>query len=418
MDVKIVQVGKSGFPVVPAAPIERIRLYGKGMVAQGEPVLVLNRKGVLTASQKKDEVPPSGVNDGIYYHFVSDSVFRPSSFLRRNIKKIQGLFKEMGFLRKAKKAKATGYLIVHSMGFGNMLLYRMVASVLNYKFIYQIVEWNAALTSRKKLKNRISDFFFERIGLRLADAYLPISHFLADTLKERYPDKPQLYVPIICDFSRFEGISIAKKEEYFLYCGSLSYAEVVHFIMEAYAKLKTENTFLYLVLSGDREKIADIQERAQELGIAEKIRIFSRIPYQELVEKYCGAKALLIPLRPTLQDTARFPHKIGEYLASGNPIVTTNYGEITHHFQQGETAFIADEYEVSAYAEQMQYILDQPELAKQVGTAGKRYGLDHFDCNVHGRRMLTFFQELSGEAFENFDENAPLQKEPALLAKP
>ncbi|MEL6194897.1 MAG: hypothetical protein AAFR66_22745, partial [Bacteroidota bacterium] len=204
MDVKIVQVGKSGFPVVPAAPIERIRLYGKGIVAHGEPVLVLNRKGVLTASQKQDEVPPSGFYDGVNYHFVTDSVFRPSSFFTRNIRKVQGLFKEVGFLRKLKQAKGTGYLIVHSMGFGNMLLYRLIASIWNYKFVYQIVEWNAALTSRKKLKNRISDFFFERIGLKIVDAYLPISHFLADTLKERYPGKPQLYVPIICDFSRFE----------------------------------------------------------------------------------------------------------------------------------------------------------------------------------------------------------------------
>ncbi len=135
------------------------------------------------------------------------------------------------------------------------------------------------------------------------------------------------------------------------------------------------------------------------------------------MEKYCEAKALLIPLRPTLQDTARFPHKIGEYLASGNPIITTNYGEVKHHFRQGETAFIAEEYKVAAYAEQMQLILNQPEMAKAVGKKGKEYGLAQFDCTVHGMRMLTFFQELSGEPCEHFDEDRNNPKEPELLAK-
>ena len=80
---------------------------------------------------------------------------------------------------------------------------------------------------------------------------------------------------------------------------------------------------------------------------------------------YKNAKALLIPLRPITQDEARFPHKIGEYLASGNPAISTNYGEIKHYFKDQETMLIADSYQINDFAGKMQYILDFPGGSKK-----------------------------------------------------
>ena len=48
---------------------------------------------------------------------------------------------------------------------------------------------------------------------------------------------------------------------------------------------------------------------------------------------YKNATAHLIPLSNSIQDTARFPNKISEYLASAKPIITTDVGEIKHYFK-------------------------------------------------------------------------------------
>ena len=73
--------------------------------------------------------------------------------------------------------------------------------------------------------------------------------------------------------------------------------------------------------------------------------MFSNLTNRALNDLYKNAIALLIPLRPTLQDEARFPHKIGEYLASGNPVISTNYGEVKHYFQDGHDMLIASRYD-------------------------------------------------------------------------
>jgi glycosyltransferase involved in cell wall biosynthesis len=99
-------------------------------------------------------------------------------------------------------------------------------------------------------------------------------------------------------------------------------------------------------------------------------------------------------MRPTLQDAARFPHKIGEYLAAGNPIITTNFGEIVHYFQNEETALIAEEYDVSQYADKMLFVLNNPEKAKEIGLKGKEMGLREFDYLQYGPRLLNFFRKL------------------------
>ena len=54
-----------------------------------------------------------------------------------------------------------------------------------------------------------------------------------------------------------------------------------------------------------------------------------------------AAHGLLIPLFDDVRSTARFPTKIGEYLASGRPIVTTAVGEMPRYFEDGVTAFIS-----------------------------------------------------------------------------
>ncbi len=89
--------------------------------------------------------------------------------------------------------------------------------------------------------------------------------------------------------------------------------------------------------------------------------------------------ALLIPLRPTFQDKARFPHKIGEYVASGNVVISTNYGEVKYYFKDMENMLIADSYDVNLFAEKMQFVIDNPNVVKQIGIKGKIKALPLFD---------------------------------------
>lgn len=392
---KVVFLGETGFPIGLAA-IQRMTLMAKAMVFEGCKVTVICRKGVW----KKDEQVPfknQGVFEGIYYVITSKSVFKPEGFFKRNLDKLRGIYGEFMYLKHLKKHEEIDVAIISNMKVFHILRYRIYSAYLNIPIVLNLVEMASSMQDRTGFFTRINDYLMDNWIIKLFHGSLPISDKLANYYAVIAPSKPSLKLPILCDYDKFNIVKKDKEESYFLYCGSAAYMEVIYFIIKSYKSIaNNENTKLYMIISGgNKNSIKLLEQEIDSIFDDKPIKLFSNIPYIQLVHLYSNALALLIPLRPTVQDTSRFPHKIGEYLASGNPVVTTNVGEIKNYFEDGKTALIADTYSHSQFAEKMQFVLDNPELSKKIGMSGKKLGLKEFDYKIHGRRIKKFLQELS-----------------------
>ena len=210
------------------------------------------------------------------------------------------------------------------------------------------------------------------------------------------PGKPMLKIPAICNFEEFNLQKRDEKESYFLYCGASGYREIINFILEAYDKLNSNLSHnLYLIVSGgSASQYDEFDQYLQKFKLVSKIKVFSNIPFSKLINLYVNASALLIPLRPTMQDAARFPHKIAEYAATANPIITTNYGEVSHYFKDEENALIANSYDTAAFAEKMNFAVENPKLAKKIGQNVKELGLREFSHLKYGPILRDFLQEI------------------------
>ena len=389
----IVHLGTNGFPHGMAA-IERIRLLSLALLDSGVSVRVVSHKGVLK-SEQEDDFPPHGQFQGIDYDFVNDSIIRPEGFIQRNLAKIIGRFKEWQFLRSLKRKKQLDAAIVSSMDLFSLIYYRILCTLLAIPMIYQLVELNSAMANRQSKSKQISDGLLERFALGLPDAIWPISQLLTEFCQTRFAKTPLLSIPVVCDYEAFDQVRGLDHEPYFLYCGSSSYAEVIYFLIDAFASIQSVERAgikLYLIVGGDSDAKLAIQNYIIEQGLEDEVEMFSGLPYEDLIRHYKGAEALLIPLRPRKQDEARFPHKIGEYLASGKPIITTNIGEIPHYFTNEHDALVADSYEVEAFAEKMRFVLNYPTQARLIGQNGKQLGRKNFDCYQYGKKMTDFIQ--------------------------
>ena len=126
----------------------------------------------------------------------------------------------------------------------------------------------------------------------------------------------------------------------------------------------------------------------------EKIRVLTKLAQKKLFTYYKNALSLLIPLRPTFQDMARFPHKTGEYLASGNPVISTKFGEIKNYFTDMENMLLAESYDNQLFAEKMQFIIDNPEESKKIGAAGKELAAILFDYRYKANELNEFLNKL------------------------
>lgn len=389
----VIFLGESGFPLG-LATIQRLTLMAKALRYAGSRTTVICRKGVWKKSEDVN-FENRGNFEGVDYIYTSKSPFKPEGFIDRNVQKLKGMYGEYKYLKYLKKHDKIDLAIISDMKVVHVLRYYMFSVFLKFPIAINFVEMTSSMKHKKSFLKKVNDFVHDKWVIGLYEGGLPISDKLIDYYKVISPSKPNLKLPILCDFEKFD-IPKNNEEPYFLYCGSIRYTEVRDFIIEAYKSIADGgNTKLYMIISGgSNSETRLLEEELNAIFETQRIRLFSNIPYDELVQLYTDAIALLIPLRQTVQDAARFPHKIGEYLASGNPVITTDVGEIKNYFEDGKTALIADTYSVTGFAEKMKYVLDNPDLSKEIGLNGKKMGLIEFDYKAHGSRLVKFVQEL------------------------
>jgi glycosyltransferase involved in cell wall biosynthesis len=184
---------------------------------------------------------------------------------------------------------------------------------------------------------------------------------------------------------------------YFIFCGAAVYIEVIKFIIDAFDILTENEYLLYLVVNGNARQKEMVKKIIENSRRKESIKMYSELAYPDLIDLYVNAKGLLIPLRPTLQDNARFPHKIGEYVSSGNPMITTGFGEINQYFTDGLNALISDKYDRYSFAQKMQFVIDHPIKAREIGKSGKMIALNYFDHVKNSLVIRSFIEEINNQ---------------------
>ncbi len=390
----VVFLGDSGFPIG-FAHIQRITLLGRALIEAGCEVRVVCRMAVWT-KEVKTHYRKEGVHEGIHYMYTSDSPFRPETKVKRKYQKIKGLISEFFYLKKLKKEGKIDAVILSTMNFDDSLRYKLFSILMGFPIALNLVEMATALERRSSFYLKFGDWLMEKWLLRRFNGAMPISDTLYEYYNKIEPSKPNMKVPVICDYDNFATVKRNPSEPYFLYCASDSFMEVIEFVLNAYQAMENNDKIkLYLLISGkQKDQIELLREEISKTFPEGNVQLFSNVPYSQLMQLFTNANALLIPLRPTVEDTARFPHKIGEYLATGNPIITTKVGEIKTYFEDGITALVSEKYSINEFAKKMDYVLDNYDHIRKIGLQGKELGLKTFHFRTYGVRIKQFLSKL------------------------
>lgn len=386
----IIHIGVSGFPSN-SAPIQRILLTLKGLKILGLNPLVINKHSINIVKYNK-----INRHDGIPFIFTSLSNVRPKSFIFRNINRLSGVIGEAILLIKKRKKIHTA--ILYTPSFGELVYYRILSKLLGFKMIIQYVELRSSIGNRSSFFNKLNDNLFDNKFYFFCDGVIAISDFLIKHIRGKDKDMPIIKIPAMCDFAEFDKICLYKGKPYLMYCGSIAYNEVIEFIIDLFYQLKTVNSYngdLVLVISGQHEvNWQKIMTKINGYGLFKDIIIKSNIPYNDLLSLYMGATVLIIPLRDTIQDKARFPHKIGEYTAARRPILSSDLGELAIYFQDGVSAILAREYSIAAYQEKLTAVLQFSNNLDKIGETGRDIGMENFDFHVQTVQLKKFILAL------------------------
>jgi glycosyltransferase involved in cell wall biosynthesis len=374
------------------AEVQKVLLISKCLLVTGNEITVICPNGTHS-SKDRPGMPATGIYEGVKYVYTSGSPYRNSSFIARNMTKVKGRINEFLLLWKMRREKQLDFILLSTHSFSEVLYSAILGKLFGCKTILNYVEFHSRIP-KSNFWARLNDKLHDKYSARLSDAIFPISEFIIEHFTKISPTKKYLKIPGLTNYERFENTPVLQGEKYFMYCGAASYKEVVLFIIDAYNKVNTTNTLLYLVVNGTEADKNVIKDYAANTAKKDNIKFFSKLTDEELNTLYLNAVALLIPLRNTFQDIARFPHKTGEYLASGNPVIATNVGELKYYFTDKKDMLLAEDYDIDLYADKMQYINENPDAAKRIGADGKERGRQLFSFRVKAKEINDFMDEM------------------------
>lgn len=390
--INVVHVGISGVPFGKSAAINRCLGIYSILDKAGFNIITINNRAAdyIKNSIKVDK---KGQHSNVSYYYTTPSPYKPNTFIKRRLYNFLGRFNEFFLIFKLGFKKEIDIMFFYPEGdFFELIFYRFFSKLFSFPLISHYVEYRSSFESRKKTWLRINDALFDKYFMYCIDGAIPISEFLIDQIKTKKEKLPILKIPPLVDFKLFENDNSNNAKKYFLYVGSISYYKAIEIILASFGLIKNNEYYLYLIVHGSG--IEKLYEELKKHPKKDFIKIYSGLEYGELVQYYKNAQALLIPLSNTIKDTARFPQKISEYLASRNPIITTNVGEIVYYFNDSVNALIADEDTPLELSEKMNYVIENPIKAIEIGKNGYEVGLKYFDSNSYAVDLKFFVSKL------------------------
>ena len=236
------------------------------------------------------------------------------------------------------------------------------------------------------------------------DVVSKIDYFacMTNTLLDHYrkiakPEAKFIHLPMTVDLKRFIGIpdTTIYSKPYIAYTGTFNNAkDGVDILIKSFAKIANKYPQYHLYLAGFWHYDVPMQEKLiEEFGLTNRITYFGVLNKDQIPVFVCNADLLVLSRPDSHQAQGGFPTKLGEYLATGNPVCVTKVGEIPDYLEDNVSAFMATPGDVDSFADAMDRALSNPDNAKKVGLAGREVAEREFNSEIQAKRLYEFLQE-------------------------
>lgn len=380
------------------AGARRVQLLARGLAEEGVQSTVM-----LVVPNEKPANPANtearGTFRGVDYEYTSGTPIRSRSWLKRRWNDLRGISWAFVRLWQMKRAGRLDVLILYTLNMAAVARYSFWARRLGVPVVQELCEWPLDQAAVHETSTAKARDFCER-ALVKADAVLPISvkleeHIQAYSARTGRP-LPSLRIPILVDMAAFTSAPGMAAGTYFVCSGSIAYMNIIGVILDMCRELKRRGVRCTVRFTGQATpaQIERFKSEAKSRGVGEMVEYLGYLDDDSLLQHYRGATALLAPLPDDPQSVSRFPTKLGEYLTTGRPVLTTGLGEVGRYLADGVTAFMASACSAPLLADKIEEIMNDPARAARIAQAGRQLAQQEFDFIAHGRRLKAFLDGL------------------------
>ncbi len=159
-------------------------------------------------------------------------------------------------------------------------------------------------------------------------------------------------------------------------------------LFEAMDQLIPERPGLRLTVVGDGPHRQALADRAAAMGLGDRVDFVGAKSQDEVVEILAEADLFVLP-----SYAEGVPVVVMEALGSGLPVVATFVGGMAELVEDGVTGFLVRPTDPDQLADRIGRLVDDPELRRKLGRAGRDKVATQFDASAEARRLGSLFDD-------------------------
>ena len=275
-----------------------------------------------------------------------------------------------------------------------------MAALLKWVFRFKyVVEVNGLAPVEMKINNvsasRIAFVvFMERIIYKLSDQLVTPSVLIRDYLVRNYEVKaesvlvvsnganPELSRPMDKIECRNQ-LGLPPDGKVLVFVGSLKKWHGIDRLVPLMLQLVEEIPDLYLLIVGDGDKKADLEEWIGQKRMDRNIILAGKVPFEKVPVYINAGDICLAPyFEEGLNETGISPLKIFEYMACGRPIITNPVGGLDALFREHEIGLMIHSMNPQDWMKPIKNLLRDPDKMNTFGNNGFRAVQAHFSWEV------------------------------------
>lgn len=154
--------------------------------------------------------------------------------------------------------------------------------------------------------------------------------------------------------------------------------------------LKHVKSSFRLIVDGDGPDAGKARKLASELGLEGRVEFVGWAPREEHIAYYRYASIVIVP--------SLWPEPFGmvgiEAMSYAKPVVAFDVGGIPEWLEDGATGYLIKPYDVKQMAQRIDYLLNNPSAAREMGMKGRKKVEAEFGKEKHITKLLEIYREV------------------------
>ena len=213
-------------------------------------------------------------------------------------------------------------------------------------------------------------------------------------IADRFPSQKTILVQ---NFSQLQELvteqdqSYCARSERIAYIGGIAEVRGIFEKIQAMEILSHKNCKLLL---GGRFSNLDVEKKCKELDGWGKVEWQGWVDRNQVAKILAESRAGLVVLHPIVSYQHALPIKLFEYMSAGIPVIASDFPLWRKIIDDAQCGMLVDPLYPKAIAEAIDWLLDHPEEAEQMGKNGRKAVAEQYNWQSENKKLILLYKEL------------------------